>query len=127
MSVLKRKISNLCTAGSRLLPENPLFRLLTINGLIGVFVSLMFLAGVFALNVGNLRHLVVQADNPVLPVAMLAFGLIITLTSVVMGTAVMMLKNPDVGGPGRGKRIRLEGYRQMELAPALVPVPVHKR
>jgi hypothetical protein len=87
------------------LPVNPLFRLLVINGFIGVAISLLFLGGIFATNVGNLRGLVSQAEDPWVPVMMLAFGLVITLTSVVMGSAIMMLSGrDDRRGGGRRQR-----------------------
>lgn len=107
-------------AGNKLLgylPKNPLFRLLTINGLIGVAISLLFLAGIFAANIGNLRVLVTQAEDPVVPVLLLAFGLIITLTSVVMGSAIMMLKSGE-NPPSGGRR-----QRSFRMAAPLVPAP----
>ncbi|WP_417668051.1 hypothetical protein [Roseibium sp.] len=111
----------------KLLPGNPLFRLLAINGAIGVFVSCLFLLAVFALNIGNLRVLVAKADDPVLPVIMLAFGLVITLTSVVMGTAIMMLKSADDGDRGTREKSRLAlalsddavAHGQLRTAPAV--------
>ncbi|MEP1881782.1 MAG: hypothetical protein ABJJ38_12820 [Roseibium sp.] len=84
-----------------LLPKNPLFRLLTINGVLGVAISGGLLAGVFWANIGNLRVLVTRSEDPVLPIVMLAVGFIITLTSVVMGSAIMMQGAKDGDG---GKR-----------------------
>lgn len=84
------------------LPANPLLRLLAINGAIGVAIAIVLLAGVFWTNTGHLRDLVEHAENPVLPVVMLAVGLIITIGSVVMGSAIMLLPSDD-RRPGSGK------------------------
>ena len=100
------------------LPRDPLFRLLTINGLAGVFVALLVLAGIFWANIGNLRVLVLNAEDPFLPVIMLAFGLIITLGSVVIGSAVMLLGDSD-GGKGTPRKLpRLPFGQRLRMAPA---------
>lgn len=110
-----------------LLPENPLLRLLLINGIIGFGISLLLLAGVFILNIGNLRSLVMTAEDPFVPVFMLAFGLVITLCSVVMGSAIMMLK-PEDGGGGSGGRRSGALYRLVgQMPPAMVPVPARRK
>ena len=97
---------------SRALPKNPLLRLLTVNGLIGFFISGLVLSGLLVANVGNIRVLIVQAENPILPLIMLAFGLVITLTSVVMGTAIMALSREDDEGGG----IKQHAWRKPMLA-----------
>ncbi|GGB42773.1 hypothetical protein GCM10011316_13350 [Roseibium aquae] len=110
------------------LPENPLLRLLLVNGLLGVLISFIFLAGVLAANVGNLRVLILNADNPVLPVLMLIVSLIVTLGSVVMGSAIMMLREPDQKRPGGGQRIKTAALQLMDTGDmVLVPVPVRPR
>ncbi|ASP32329.1 hypothetical protein CHH27_02965 [Labrenzia sp. VG12] len=103
------------------LPRDPLFRLLLINGLAGTAIAALVLAGIFAANIGNLRVLVLTAEDPVLPVLMLAFGLVITLGSVVIGSAIMLLgdKGRSGNGPGGGKMVPLIGD--------LTPVPVTAR
>ncbi|WP_417673602.1 hypothetical protein [Roseibium sp.] len=107
------------------LPENPLFRLLAINGVIGLGISALVLAGLFWANIGNLRTLVMASDNPVLPIVMLACGLIITLCSVVMGSAVMMLKPQDDDRNRKGPKFKavsaLLAPRE-NLTPVSVPV-----
>ncbi len=89
-----------------LLMRDPLLRLLFLNGLTGLVISGVVLAGLFATNVGQLRYLILKAEDPVLPIVMLAMGLFVTLGSVVMGTAIMMLRDDDrakgSGGRGRG-------------------------
>jgi len=102
-----------------MLPKNPLFRLLVINGVLGVAISGGFLAGVFWANIGNLRVLVTRSEDPILPIVMLAAGFIITLTSVVMGSAIMMLSSKDGGG---GKR-QQDWPSALGAARQLAPVP----
>jgi len=101
------------------LPRDPFFRLLVINGLAGIGIAGLVLAGIFAANIGNLRDLVLAAENPVLPIVMLAFGLMITLGSVVIGSAIMLMGETGGprSGPGKGRKIR--------MAPShLRPIPV---
>ncbi|MHA7773282.1 hypothetical protein [Roseibium sp. M-1] len=100
------------------LPRDPLFRLLAINGMAGLGVAALVLGGIFFGNIGNLRVLVMTTEEPFLPVLMLAFGLFITLGSVVMGSAIMLLGE---GGQSDGspRRIRLRAARG-----ALQPLPV---
>jgi hypothetical protein len=102
------------------LPENPLFRLLIINGFAGVGVAALVFAGIMWSNIGNLRVLVQTAENPFLPLFMLAAALVITLGSVVMGSAIMLLGDADRrrGGPGRGRRLLDE--RRMQPIPIAV-------
>ena len=104
----------------RVLPENPLFRLLAINGAVGVLVSLLVFAGLLISNVAGLRDLIANAEDPVVPVVLLGFGLIITLGSAVMGTAIMSL--PSDEDTGSGRRDRIEG----ELIPIRVQATVRR-
>ncbi|MGX1497575.1 hypothetical protein ACSSV1_002611 [Labrenzia sp. MBR-25] len=105
------------------LPKDPLFRLLAVNGLAGMAIAGLVLGGIFLGNIGNLRVLVMSAEDPVLPVIMLAFGLFITLGSVVMGSAIMLLGDNGRNGNGRGgaARRRLPVFFTGQLKP--VPVP----
>ncbi|WP_298982335.1 hypothetical protein [uncultured Roseibium sp.] len=100
------------------LPKDPLFRLLVINGAAGLGIAALVLGGIFVANIGNLRELVLAADDPFLPVIMLAFGLIITLVSVVMGSAIMLLGDKPREGGGGGKREALRF--SAELTPIAV-------
>jgi hypothetical protein len=86
------------------LPKDPLFRLLAINGLAGIGIAGLVLGGIFLANIGNLRVLVQRAEDPVIPVVMLAFGLVITLGSVVIGSAIMLLGDNDRGGRASGRK-----------------------
>lgn len=98
-------------------PKDPLFRLLAINGLAGVGIAGLVLGGIFLANIGNLRVLVQRAEDPVIPVIMLAFGLVITLGSVVIGSAIMLLGDNDKDGRSSGRKVPL--VREPVLVPAV--------
>lgn len=112
--------------GAVRLPRDPLFRLLAINGAAGVAIAAIVLAGIFVMNIGNLRQLVMTSDNPLLPVIMLAFGLVITLGSVVMGSAVMLVGGGSGGDRGK-RRPSVEFGSGRALEPARVPAVSHRR
>jgi hypothetical protein len=112
------------------LPRDPLFRLLAVNGLAGTAIAGLVLGGIFLGNIGNLRVLVMSAEDPVLPVIMLAFGLFITLGSVVMGSAIMLLGDNGGNGNGRGRgaaRRKLPMFFTAQLKPAPVPAKAGSR
>ena len=104
--------------------DEPLFRLIAINGAAGICIAFLVLAGIFWSNVGNLRTLVLNAEDPVLPVLMLAFGLVITLGSVLIGSAIMRLGNDCGSGPTLKLPKAERGYG---LQPAQVPAVARKR
>nr|WP_319386979.1 hypothetical protein [uncultured Roseibium sp.] len=87
---------------ARKLKDDPLLRLIAINGVAGVGVAMLVMGGIFWTNVGNLRVLVSGAEDPVLPVLMLAFALVITLGSVVIGSAIMLLGRQHGNGGAQG-------------------------
>ncbi|WP_420410920.1 hypothetical protein [Roseibium sp.] len=105
--------------GKRLLPQDPFFRLLAINGLTGLGISGLVLGGIFYSNIGNLTVLVQGDESPVVPVLMLAAGLVITLGSVVVGSAIMLLGASGGNGKPGPKLPEL-----FSLEPAPVPVPM---
>jgi len=92
-------------AAPRKLKDEPLIRLVAINGVAGVCVAMLVMGGIFWTNIGNLRVLVSKAEDPVLPVLMLAFALIITLGSVVIGSAIMLLGKKKSDGGSSGGRL----------------------
>ncbi len=100
------------------LPADPLLRLLTVNGLAGLAVAALVLAGIFLTNIGNLRNLVLNSAEPVIPVILLACGLAVTLGSVVIGSAIMLLGEGRRGGGTPRKVSHLFTRRQLR------PVPV---
>ena len=108
---------------ARNLKQDPLLRLIAINGVAGVGVAMLVMGGIFWTNIGNLRVLVAGAEDPVLPVLMLAFALVITLGSVVIGSAIMLLGRKGgnrSGGPRGGRSLRLAWTAAPQSAPAYV-------
>jgi hypothetical protein len=71
--------------------RQPLFRLLLINLAIGVAAAALMLGGLLALNPENLRDLIFADRSPLTALGLLLFGLIVTLGSTAMGTAIMSL------------------------------------
>ncbi len=71
--------------------RHPLFRLLLINLAVGVAAAVLMLGGLLALNPGGLRDLIFADRSPAMALGLLLFGLIVTLGSTAMGTAVMSL------------------------------------
>ncbi len=82
--------------------HQPLLRLLAVNLAAGAGVALLMLAGLLALNPGNLRGLIVADRAGGTALALLLFGLVVTFGSAAMGSAVMALGTRG-GGPS-GKR-----------------------
>ena len=99
------------------LPKDPLFRLLFVNGVAGVAIAILVLVGIFWANIGNLRTLVAAAEDPVLPVLMLGFGLVITLGSVVIGSAIMLLGDNSGGGGTRRIAPRFKYDNELRAVP----------
>lgn len=83
---------------------NPLFRLLIWNWLAGAAAAVILVGGLVATDAMRIRHLIFASDNPVVPLAMLSIGFLVTLCSVAMGTAIMMLPSDDAPAPERGLR-----------------------
>jgi hypothetical protein len=122
---------NTTPGGLRGLWASPFFRLLAINWLIGAFVSVMVLGGLMVFDTANLRSLILNAEDPILPMIVLLFGLMITLCSAAMGAAIMALPGEDRGDRGGkgGLRARTDdGFAGLAgLQPALQPVRVRAR
>lgn len=76
--------------------RNPLVRLLAINWLIGFATTVLVVVGLLLTNAVGLRDLILNSENPVVPLALLFFGLLITICSVAMGAAVMSLPRDDL-------------------------------
>lgn len=92
---------------------NPLLKLLFVNALAGILAAAVVTAGLVLGDVAGFGHLVANASNPVLPVAVLFAALSITLSSAAMGVAVMRLPF-DHDGPGSRSR------RKRQTRPSLV-------
>ena len=68
-----------------------LFRLLAINLGIGISISALLVGGLFLLDVGGLRHLIVADRSPAVAIGLLLFGFVVTFGSAAMGTAIMAI------------------------------------
>ncbi len=71
--------------------RQPLFGLLLVNLAIGIAVAVLMLCGLLALNPANLRELIFADRSPAVAIGLLLFGLIVTLGSTAMGTAIMSI------------------------------------
>lgn len=82
-------------------PANPLFRLLLWNWLAGAAAAVILIGGLLATDAMRIRHLIFSSDMPIVPLAMLTIGFLVTLCSVAMGSAIMAMDagdDSDVGG-----------------------------
>lgn len=82
--------------------HQPLLRLLLINWLIGAGVAVVLVAVVLVTDTARLRTLMFSSAEPWLPLLLLFFGFFVTMCSVAMGTAVMMLPGDDDDESGGG-------------------------
>jgi hypothetical protein len=90
-----------------MMPRDPLHRLLFINGMCGAALALAFVAALFLFNVAGLADLLGSEGQPALVVGLMAFGFVITFSSLMMGTAIMMQSDKDDDGDndsGHGAR-----------------------
>jgi hypothetical protein len=98
------------------LHRQPLIRLLLVNWLIGAGVALVLVTVVLITDTARLRSLMFASSDPWVPMLLLFFGFFVTMCSVAMGTAIMMLPGDDDDGPGGGTRA--------VVTPAPEPVPI---
>lgn len=82
--------------GVKGLLRNPLLRLLAIHWLIGFVVTILICIGLLVTNAAGLQDLILNSENPLIPLALLFFGLLITICSVAMGAAIMSLPRDDL-------------------------------
>ena len=75
--------------------RDPLMRLLAINWLIGLVATVIIFIGLLITNAAGLYDLIFGSDEPLIPMALLFFGLLITICSVAMGVAVMTVPRDD--------------------------------
>ena len=81
--------------GAKGVMQNPLLRLLAINWLIGLIATCVVFAGLLVTNVAGLTDLIFTSENPIIPLALLFFGLMVTFCSVAMGAAIIRLHKDD--------------------------------
>lgn len=108
----------LATAGGpQRLRDQPLLRLLAINWLIGAAVAGGLVVVVLVTDTAHLRSLMFASSEPWIPILMLFFGFVVTMCSVAMGTAIMMLPKDD--DDHRGGGMKLEVLAPPRLQPAM--------
>jgi len=105
------------------LGKDPLLRLLAVNWLIGAAVAAALVAFVLITDTARLRTLMFASGEPWIPLLLLFFGFLITMCSVAMATAVMLLpeKDDDDHGPGGGTPLEV---LKLPFPPRLQPVPI---
>ncbi|MCZ8375752.1 MAG: hypothetical protein O9342_10275 [Beijerinckiaceae bacterium] len=77
-----------------------LFRLLIINGLAGALLGVAFVLGILALDVAQIRTMLVASGEWLVPVGLLTMGSVVTFASVAMGGAIMLMPREDGDRPG---------------------------
>jgi hypothetical protein len=80
-----------------------LLKLLLTHALAGAAAAVVLVAALVALDAHGLGTLVMQSETPLLPLLLLTFGFIVTLSSVAMGAAVMLLPRGERDGGGRSR------------------------
>jgi hypothetical protein len=105
--------------GPEPLGRQPLIRLLAINWLIGAGVAVLLVATVLITDTARLRSLMFASGEPWIPLMLLFFGFLVTMSSVAMATAVMMLPSGDDDQDGGGA-----GATVAPPAPVPLRVPV---
>lgn len=73
--------------------RHPLIRLCFVNGTLGALAATTVVGGLMASNAHGLRTLVMGQPDGWIAVAVLTAGFVVTLGSVAIGMAVMMLPN----------------------------------
>lgn len=97
-------------------PNDQLLRFLVRHWLVGAGATPVVVGALLAVDLGGIRGLVMGAQQPILPITMLLFGFLVTLTSASMGAALMSLGDDRMPkGPRRGL---------LAVEPELVPIPV---
>ncbi len=115
---------DLAFAGGSPSGPSPLLRLLFVNWLIGAAVAVVLFAAVMITDTAHLRTLIMSSSEPWIPMLLLFIGFLITMCSVAMGTAVMLLPSDDDDDRGSGGGTPLEVLRLPKIGRALAPAPV---
>jgi hypothetical protein len=84
--------------------RNPLLRLLAINCLTGMAVAVVMVGAILWTDTAHLWTLISTTSDPVTPVVLLFLGLMLTLGSVAMGTAIMSLPYGEETDPPSGTK-----------------------
>ncbi len=73
------------------LPRDPLHRLLAINAASGIALAILVVAALLWLDIGRLATLIGRDEAPLIALFLMTGGFIVTVASVMMGSAIMML------------------------------------
>lgn len=93
--------------------------------LIGFAIAAVFVAGLVALDVMGLRHLLLHTDGGTLALVMLVFGNGVVFAGVQFAIAVMGLAEPRPPSGGRGARLGWLPRRNLRpVRPQAAPIPV---
>ncbi len=109
--------------GPRRLRDEPLLRLLAVNWLIGAGVAAALAAVVLITDTAHLRSLMFASNEPWIALILLFFGFLVTMCSVAMGTAIMMLPRDDDDDDKHGGS-KLEVLKLPQITPPMTPAPV---
>ncbi len=96
-----------------------LLRFLALHLAIGSAVAVLVVTALILTDAHALGRLIMQDRDPVVAIAMLMIGFIITLGSAAMGAAIMGLPSGD-NGDTKGRRSHVKGSGEPVLAGATV-------
>lgn len=97
---------------------DPIHAMLLGNLVWGMALGFLFAAAIYGFDLGHIRTLAAKSPDGWLAVALLTAGSVITISSAVMGGAVMLIPRSDDETPKGGRGVLLR---------ALVPVRVRAR
>lgn len=83
------------------LRAHPLLKFLAVHAGLGAVVATLVVAGIILTDVGGIGTLILASTDPVVPIVMLVFGFVITMSSAAAGSAVMSLGSRGDGGHRR--------------------------
>ena len=98
-------------------PSPSLLRFLALHLAIGATVAVVVVAALILTDAHALGRLIMQDRDPVVAIAMLMIGFIITLGSAAMGAAIMGIPSGDSGNT-KGRRKQVQGAGEPVLARA---------
>lgn len=110
--------------GPRPLRHDPLLRLFAVNWLIGAAVACVLVALVLITDTAHLRSLMFASGEPWIPLMLLFFGFLVTMCSVAVATAVMLLPENDDDDHGPGGGTPLEVLDLPGFPSSMQPVPI---
>lgn len=73
----------------------PLLQFLGLHLILGVAIGTAFVSLIVLFNLGGLKDLLITAEDPILPLALLYIFNVFTFSSVSMGIAVMMMRTDE--------------------------------